>query len=222
MAESTTAPNLTSNPNDQAKTMQLYYRLHAKIYDSTRWTFLFGRKRLLRMLPLYENKPARVMEIGCGTGFSLQRLGKRFSDIRLIGVDVSKDMLKRAARNTQAFKDRVQLVEAPYGKDSDFLDEPVDLILFSYSLSMINPQWEEILHKAKEDLRPGGYVAMVDFHDSDLPWFKRHMGNNHVRMDGHLLPFLRQHFTEQHQEIRSAYGGVWDYSLFLGWKDPEE
>ena len=40
----------------------------------------------------------------------------------------------------------------------------------------------------------------------------------HVRMDGQLLPLLRENFTPVIDQIRPAYGGVWDYGLFVGRK----
>jgi S-adenosylmethionine-diacylgycerolhomoserine-N-methlytransferase len=83
---------------------------------------------------------------------------------------------------------------------------------------MINPQWEELLQQAYNDLKPGGFIAVVDFHDSRFNWFKRHMGNNHVRMDGHLLPALSQLYKTVFVRIVKAYAGVWEYVLFVGRK----
>jgi S-adenosylmethionine-diacylgycerolhomoserine-N-methlytransferase len=83
---------------------------------------------------------------------------------------------------------------------------------------MINPQWEELIRQAKADLKPGGVIAVADFFDSRFEWFKTHMGNNHVRMDGHLLPLLEQEFTTLSHVVKPAYGGVWDYFVHLGRK----
>ena len=66
------------------------------------------------------------------------------------------------------------------------------------------------------DLRPGGLIAIVDFHDSPFAWFRRWMGVNHVRLDGHLLPRLRQRFEASHLETPRAYGGFWRYAIFVG------
>ena len=41
-----------------------------------------------------------------------------------------------------------------------------DLIVLSYSLSMINPGFDEVLRICKTDLRPAGIVAVVDFHNT--------------------------------------------------------
>ena len=132
-------------------------------------------------------------------------------------MDVSADMLARARKNTTRWADRVQLMEQPYGT-SALPETDFDAILFSYSLTMINPQWEHLLRHAVGDLRAGGVVAVADFHDSPFKWFKAHMGNNHVRMDAHLLPVLQQVFNTQQAKVLPAYGGVWQYLIYIGAK----
>ncbi|NJL76255.1 MAG: class I SAM-dependent methyltransferase, partial [Saprospiraceae bacterium] len=182
-----------SDEKTQAGEIKNYYKLHAKIYDLTRWSFLFGRREILQRLPIERSKSITILEVGCGTGFNLKLLGKQFPNAKLIGIDVSHEMLEKAKENTAAFKDRVTLVEAPYSRDSKAAGSGVDIVLCSYSLTMINPQWQEVILKAKADLKVGGYMAVTDFHQSQFSWFERHMGNNHVRMNGHLLPFLESH-----------------------------
>ncbi|MCB0666402.1 MAG: class I SAM-dependent methyltransferase, partial [Saprospiraceae bacterium] len=80
------------------------------------------------------------------------------------------------------------------------------------------PQWEQLIQQAGRDLAPGGYIAVTDFHNSQFSWFRTHMSNHHVRMDGHILPVLQDHFQPDLQLIKSAYLGVWDYFLFIGKK----
>lgn len=210
--------NFTDDASAQNQTMRRYYKLQSKIYDSTRWTFLFGRNRILTLLPFPNTAPIHILEVGCGTGYNLARLAKLYPNATLTGMDVSEDMIKLSQKNTQAYADRVTLLEKPYMPDEKAFTDKVDIILFSYSLTMINPQWRDLVLKAKEDLKPGGAVAFVDFHDSRFGWFKSHMGNNHVRMDSHILPLLKENFTTLVEEVKSAYGGVWEYVLYVGRK----
>ena len=58
----------------------------------------------------------------------------------------------------------VDLDSRPYGSHAGYEGE-VDAVLFSYSLSMI-PPFEEVLERARLDLRPGGRIAVVDFLDA--------------------------------------------------------
>ena len=39
----------TDSPAQAQSAIAQYYRLHARIYDLTRWTFLRGREKLIRL-----------------------------------------------------------------------------------------------------------------------------------------------------------------------------
>lgn len=204
---------------DQNQRMQTYYKLQSKIYDSTRWTFLFGRKRIVREIPLPTDQEANILEVGCGTGFNLSLLNQRFPKAHLTGLDVSQDMINIATKRFRQTPEQVDLIAAPYQKGDTQFNNSLDAILFSYSLTMINPQWTSLLEQALEDLKPGGKIAVVDFYNSRFQWFKNHMGNHHVRMDGHLLPVLQELFKEKWSAVKPAYGGVWHYFYYVGEKE---
>lgn len=206
----------TEDPNQQAKTIKQYYQWQSKIYDLTRWSFLFGRKTIIQLLPIDRLAEVNILEVGCGTGYNLQHLAKAFPKAQLTGIDVSLDMLEIARANNKTHRDRVRLVEAPYGPENVNFPGQMDVILFSYSLTMINPQWSFLLDQALLDLKEGGYLAVVDFHDSPFHWFKNHMGGHHVRMDSHLQAYLRKRCKTIHDERKAAYLGLWEYLLYLG------
>jgi S-adenosylmethionine-diacylgycerolhomoserine-N-methlytransferase len=75
-----------------------------------------------------------------------------------------------------------------------------------------------VLDQAWQDLPAGAYIAVVDFHCSPLRWFRQWMQFNHVRMEKHLLPELEQRFTTNFKTVKSAYGGLWQYFIFVGQK----
>lgn len=196
--------------------LRRYYRLHARIYDWTRWSFLFGRGELVRGL-VAGGAPERVWEIGCGTGANLRRLARRFPQARLTGFDGSPDMLAVARSSLHRRARSVTLREGFY--TTPLRPDPApDVILFSYCLTMINPGWAEVIAAAVGDLAPGGRLAVVDFHGSDAAWFRRWMGVNHVRMERDLLPALKAVVQPERAEVRRAYGGWWEYFLFVGRK----
>lgn len=199
--------------------MRRYYRWHAIIYNVTRWTFLLGRNRLLDRLPIVDTKEQTLLEVGCGTGRNLLRLASKHRRLRLLGVDVSSDMLARASRPSRKYKRRIQLYERPYPTDALDMKRPADFILFSYALSMFNPGWEEAISSAYEDLPAGGRIAVVDFHDTPNTLFKQWMSKNHVRMEAHLIPLLQSKFKTEHLELRPVFGGLWRCCLFIGVKE---
>ena len=200
-----------------------YYRLHAGIYDATRWSFLFDRARLLdlscaALIAAGREHGARVAEVGCGTGRNLRALARMLPTARLTGLDLCPPMLARARKATATAADRVTLACGAYGPDS-LGHNSQDLIVFSYALSMFNPGFEAAVAAARLHVRPGGIVAAVDFCDSPRPWFRAWMGVNHVRLDGHLPPVLAARFGTVRCETTPAYGGLWRHFCFLGRKD---
>lgn len=157
------------------------YRQQRHIYDVTREYFLLGRDRLIEDLNPPEG--GSVLEIACGTGRNLVRVGKKRPDARLYGFDISEEML-RTARASLARKGLATNVKLAQGDACGF--DPVamfgvpsfDRIFMSYCLSMI-PDWQGALDEAARHLSPGGLLTVVDFGDqSELPgWFRSLLRN---------------------------------------------
>lgn len=195
--------------------LERYYRFQSTIYDATRWMFLFGRGELPKRLAEANPTPAHIVEIGCGTGANLVRFARAFPMARLTGIDLSPDMLALARKKTARFGNRVSL---RHEVQTGAFEARHDAVVFSYSLSMMNPGWDQVLSTALDALDSGGVVAAVDFHDSPVGIFKAHMRRHHVRMDSHLLPFLACRTEPLFQKIAGAYGGLWRYFVFAGRK----
>jgi S-adenosylmethionine-diacylgycerolhomoserine-N-methlytransferase len=159
-----------------------------------------------------------LLEVGCGTGHNLRFLAKNHPNLRLIGVDVSPDMLAQASKSTAPYSRQVQLFEQAYGAAPLKLAQAPDFVLFSYALTMFNPGWEAAVEQALADLPTGGRIAVADFHDTPSGAFRWWMSQNHVRMEGHLLPFLQSKFRTELLEMHPAWGGLWRYFLYVGRK----
>lgn len=199
-----------SSHDDQVEN---YYRFHSHIYDITRWSFLFGRIDLLNLLPDLPPRP-RILEVGCGTGKNIETLEYHFPDATIYGVDLSKEMLAKARHKIDQ-STKIKLIKARYGSDNLDL-EPFDIILLSYSLTMVGDQLDVILQQVLNDLKPHGHVAVVDFHTTPLNWFRRWMKINHVDLDGHLLSLLNKYFHPVTVSVSKAYLGTWSYFKFIG------
>jgi S-adenosylmethionine-diacylgycerolhomoserine-N-methlytransferase len=192
-----------------------YYRYHAKIYDLSRWAFLFGRKEMVAEIAAL--KPKRVLEVGCGTGKNLIELKKLAPEIECIGIDASRDMLEIAKSKSKSHS--IQWVTSTY--PSEQCDKVIqqggvpDVILFSYALSMFNPGWESGLERAHQQVDKLGYVCVVDFHDSCYEWFRTWMSMNHVRMQAHLLPKIQELGEVQKVQQKSGLGGLWIWMMAI-------
>jgi len=208
-----TDKHIVSPHKDRKNDLARYYKLHSAIYDATRWSFLFGRKALIDNLPVIPPHPD-ILEVGCGTGQNLRLLEYMFPDARIFGIDLSTEMLNRA-RNKIKSSDQISLIQKQYGKELLNLPE-FDLILFSYTLTMTRESPEDLLQQIYQDLKPGGYIAVVDFHTTPFKWFRRWMKFNHAHLQGHLYPLLQKYFRPQYSNVRKAYLGLWSYFLFIG------
>lgn len=208
--------SVSAAPASHQKNMRNFYRFHARIYDATRWTFLFGRNAVLHFLkPVAAKENCRLAEVGCGSGHNLALLAGMYPSMQLTGIDISADMLNIAARKMSG--KNVTLLEELYGPDT-LSGKPADAILISYCLTMINPGWEKTIEQAWSDLPAGGMIVVVDFHNTPSKWFAKWMKINHVRMDGHLLPLLGKRFLTEKVVVKKAWFGLWSYFLFAGRK----
>ena len=197
--------------------LKRYYRLHAPIYDATRWAFLFGRTRLIQLLGKFCAAPKQILDLGCGTGKNLCALANAFPQAQITGVDLSAAMLAQAARNLAQklapdARARISL------RNTDIALMPslqYDLIVCSYMLSMTGAQLPETLEKLRSLLTPTGKLAIVDFDCTHARWFARWMGVNHVRMDGALAGLL-QKFS--HIELHEQHSGLalWRWLIWIG------
>ncbi len=141
--------------------VQRFYRYHASVYDWTRWLILHGRREAVRRLA--PQPGSRVLEVGCGTGLNFGLVQEWLDGARgrLVGVDFSAEMLRRAERRIAARGWRnVELVQADAATMA--LEETFDRVLFAYSLTMI-PDWRAALRRAWEHLSPGGRIVVLDF-----------------------------------------------------------
>jgi S-adenosylmethionine-diacylgycerolhomoserine-N-methlytransferase len=200
--------NLTRDALTSPQAIQRYYRWHSHVYDLTRWSFLFGRDRLLKSLPQWVQAPTSILEIGCGTGRNLKVLEQLYPRAELHGIDLCSSMLRHARRHCP----RAKLTEAAF----DPAGMQHDLILCSYSLSMFSGTINDNLHRIAQALKPGGHLAVVDFDSSPRAGFTKWMALNHVRMDGRILPGLCTQFLPVDASRHSAYGGLWQYFSFVG------
>lgn len=120
-----------------------------------------------------------VLEIGCGTGFFTEIFAG--SGIRLLGVDISPELVKRA-RERGLSPERVR-IEIKRFEDCD-LDGPFDAVIGSSILHHLN--LAEALVKIYSLLKPGGRFSFAEpnmlnpqiMAQKNIPWLKELMGDS--------------------------------------------
>ena len=147
-----------------AERLESFYSDQADHYDLSRAGLLRGRRELVELLPV----PCGGVwvEMGGGTGANLEHLGRRRARLwKVYVVDLSPSLLEVARRRKETLGwSNVELVKA----DATTFTPPVeavDVVTFSYSLTMI-PDWFAAIDRAWEMLRPGGVIGVVDFYVS--------------------------------------------------------
>jgi S-adenosylmethionine-diacylgycerolhomoserine-N-methlytransferase len=142
-----------------AENLQAFYAPQATRYDSFREDMLHGRAELVSRLDIQPGY--RMVELGGGTGRNIDFLGERLQSLASYElVDLCPALLD-VARTRTASQPMVKLVQADAASWRPA--EPVDIVLMSYSLTMM-PDWTATLRNALLMLRPGGQIAVVDFH----------------------------------------------------------
>jgi S-adenosylmethionine-diacylgycerolhomoserine-N-methlytransferase len=153
--------------SDAAALMDRMYRRQRHIYDLSRKFYLLGRDEAIARL-----RPARgdkVLEIACGTGRNLIKLARTYPEVRLFGLDVSREMLATASTSTAraGLASRVALAQADataFDSQGLFGYASFERVMISYAVSMI-PPWRKALAHALDVLAPGGSLHIVDFGD---------------------------------------------------------
>ena len=198
--------------------MSNYYAWQSRIYDATRWAFLFGRDTVLDDLQL---KPAEVVvEVGCGTGHNLENILKRVGERGVVfAVDCAEPMLAQCARRIRRKGwGNVRLVDREYGK-APVTGGTADVVLMSYSLSMM-ADWERVVDCALRELKVGGRIGVVDFclenRSAVSTSFENWMTRNHVSIDRPYIKKLSSVFRPERSVTRKAFGGLWSYFEFIG------
>lgn len=103
--------------------------------------------------------PARVLDVGCGTGALLRVVAQRFPGAELVGVDASAEMV-RMADAASPLPDRLRFVRAP-AEELPFTDEHFDLALSTISFHHWADQ-DKGLHEVARALVSGGLFLLAD------------------------------------------------------------
>lgn len=141
------------------------YRLFSKPYDYF-WGPVFHVGRKEAVLLANDQPGQRVLEVGVGTGLSLPYFRK---DARIVGIDVSRSMLARAARRVRRLK--LKNVEALRHMDAESLEFPdnsFDVVVALYVASVV-PNPDRFAAEMRRVCVPGGTIVLVNHFTSRSP-----------------------------------------------------
>jgi phosphatidylethanolamine/phosphatidyl-N-methylethanolamine N-methyltransferase len=146
------------------------YRWYAPLYDLVFGAVLDGGRRALASA-VSEAAPARILEIGVGTGLLLSRYP---TESQLVGVDLSPEMLRRARRGLShhGLRDRACLLLAD-AEELPFADACFDCVTLPYVIT-VTPDPARLLREAERVCKADGQILILShFKGGAWGWAER-------------------------------------------------
>ena len=144
----------------------------ARRLDDTYHGSDYVRRRLASFNALAPVTGDRVLDIGCGPGFSTIELARAVGDQgEVIGLDMSQDMLKAARLRCQG-RDNIQIVEGTANAiplDDASIDRALSIQVFEYIKDLPGA-----LAEANRVLKSGARLVIADMHYESVIWHSEH------------------------------------------------
>jgi len=137
-------------------TLQKAYARWAPVYDLV-FGALFNRGRRAAIAAA-DQVGGRILEVGVGTGISLPDYS---SQNRIIGIDLSEAMLRKAQRRVASLSlSNVEKLEVMDAEHLSFPDASFDVVVATHVISTV-PNPEAALDECARMLRPGGEMILL-------------------------------------------------------------
>jgi phosphatidylethanolamine/phosphatidyl-N-methylethanolamine N-methyltransferase len=138
-------------------TVEKAYARWAPVYDLVFGkVFAAGRQASIAAA---ERVGGRILEVGVGTGISLPDYARTN---RLVGIDISAPMLRKAQERVAEYKlDNVDALAVMDAKHLAFPDASFDVIVAQYVITAV-PDPEATLDEFARVLKPGGEIVLVN------------------------------------------------------------
>ena len=149
---------------EPTKTVEQHFDEWAPHYDA----------QIREMVPRYEEihetllallalrLPQRFLDLGAGTGYTLRRVLDAFPSTRGTGLDVSAEMLDRAAQRLIGLDDRVELRASDIARPS--IHGQYDAIVSILAVHHLYPdEKRHLFSRIWEHTQPGGVFILADY-----------------------------------------------------------
>lgn len=166
------ARGLTGQVNDNSRMSEVSRQSVIRTYDryAPFYDLLFGRiqaRGCSRMAAaVRELAPARILEVGIGTGLTLPRYPE---GAQLTGIDVCPRMLAQAKERAKALPGRDIRLELMDAECLAFADDSFDCVTLPYVLS-VTPSPDRLVSEIRRVCRPGGHIMIVNHFTGSRFW----------------------------------------------------
>ena len=146
-------------------TVRNAYRRYARYYDLV-FGAIFHPGRNMAIEHLHCQPGDRILEVGVGTGLSL---GLYPETVKVVGIDLSADMLARARR-------RLELEPMPWVEDllqmdaqaMTFPDQSFDKVVAMYVASVV-PDLSQLMREIRRVCKPKGTIIFLNHFQNQYP-----------------------------------------------------
>ncbi|MEE9387727.1 MAG: class I SAM-dependent methyltransferase [Paracoccaceae bacterium] len=139
------------------KAVETSYARWAPVYDRTFGAITNAGRR--RAVEYVNNRPGKVLEVGVGTGLSLEHYSAK---MQVSGIDFSDDMLQKARIKVENMQlDQVSELRQMDARSLDFPDNSFDTVVAMHVLSVV-PEPEKVMSEIARVCKPGGKVVITN------------------------------------------------------------
>ena len=152
-----------------SETVQKAYRRYARYYDLV-FGAIFHPGRKTAIEHLHCKTGERILEVGVGTGLSLSLYPR---DVKVVGIDLSKDMLERGRDKVR--EEKLAHVEELFQMDAQkmtFADNSFDKVAAMYVASVV-PDPRQLVNEIRRVCKPGGTIVFLNHFQNQNPIVRR-------------------------------------------------
>ena len=162
-------------------------------------------KAIDSLLPRQVNsaKISRVLDIACGPGSWVLDVAYEYSNVQVIGVDISRNLVEyaRTRARSQGLENDAIFKVMDVTKPLDFPDESFDVINGRFLIGFMSPaNWPKLLQECMRITRPGGFIRLTECDDmgtTSSPAFEQYTGMMYqaLRMAGRSFAPTGKNFS---------------------------
>lgn len=149
----------------QIEDIKKQFEFEANTYDSEIHLIFPKYKEMcetiVSKLPYKKNDKFKILDLGIGTGYLAEHIIKKFPNVKIIGIDISKNMMSLAKRRLDNYQHNTKFFISSIQYFS--FVEKFDLVLGTLSIHHLTKEEKQSLYnKVHSHLKPKGLFIIGD------------------------------------------------------------
>ena len=161
----------------KAEGVKKHFQKWAKKYDSS------NRERMIpcfhdfygtvvNMISRKRNIAINILELGTGTGMLTEMMLSSYPQAKIVGIDLTDEMLSQAEKKLKKFKNRLTLKRGDFSSTS--FGNNFDTVISSLSIHHLTPDGKKMLYKKiYNSLKKGGIFINADMVKSESEFIQK-------------------------------------------------